>query len=73
MATYVVAYYSLVGSLDATLQQDAQNLVSGNAYGQLPKIANTCGRAAGYCSQMVWSDGNVNPGDPTGARHPTRR
>ena len=30
VATYVVAYDSLVGSLDVTLQQDARNLVSGN-------------------------------------------
>ncbi len=30
----------------------------------LPKIQNTCGRAAGYCSQMVWVDGQVHAGDP---------
>ena len=64
VATYVVAYDSLVGSIDVTLQQDARNLVSGNQIGQLPKIQNTCGRAGGYCSQMVWAGGHVHPGDP---------
>jgi two-component system, OmpR family, sensor histidine kinase MprB len=64
LATYVVAYDSLVGSLDVTLEQDARNLIAGNAVGVLPTIENTCGRAAGYCSQMVWADGKVHPGDP---------
>jgi two-component system sensor histidine kinase MprB len=64
LATYVVAYYSLVGSLDITLEQDARNLVSGNEVNVLPTIQNTCGRAAGYCSQIVEADGKVNPGDP---------
>jgi two-component system sensor histidine kinase MprB len=64
VATYVVAYHSLVGSLDVTLEQDAHNLVAGNATGQLPEIENSCGRAGGYCSQMVWADGKVNTGDP---------
>ena len=63
VATYVVAYNSLVGSLDVTLQQTAGNLVSGNQVGQLPVIENTCGRAVGYCSQVVWADGKVNTGD----------
>ena len=57
VATYVVAYDSLVGSLDVTLQQDARNLVSGNQTGQLPVIENTCGRAVGDRTQMVWADG----------------
>jgi len=64
LATYIVAYESLVGSLDVTLEQDARNLVSGNAVNVLPTIANTCGRATGYCSQVVWADGQVNSGDP---------
>ena len=64
VATYVVAYDSLVGSLDVTLQQDARNLVSGNQTGNLPIIENTCGRAVGYCTQMVWADGQVHTGDP---------
>jgi two-component system sensor histidine kinase MprB len=64
LATYVVAYYSLVGSLDVTLQQDARNLISGNEVNQLPVIQHTCGRAQGYCSQIVWADGKVYPGDP---------
>ncbi len=64
LATFIVAYESLVGSLDVTLQQDARNLISGNELGVLPTIENTCGRAAGYCSQVVWADGKVNPGDP---------
>jgi len=63
VATYVVAYDSLVGSLDVTLQQDARNLVSGNQNGNLPVIENTCGRAVGYCTQMVWADGQVHTGD----------
>ena len=64
-ATYVVAYDSLLGSVDVTLQQDAQDLKAGNAVGVLPIIENTCGRATGYCTQMVWSNGQVRPGDPT--------
>jgi two-component system sensor histidine kinase MprB len=64
VATYAVAYNSLVGSLDVTLEQDAHNLIAGNAEGVIPVIENTCGRAAGYCSQVVWADGRVNPGDP---------
>ena len=63
VATYVVAYDSLVGSVDVTLEQNARSLFAGNAVGELPVIENTCGRAAGYCSQMVWFDGRVNPGD----------
>ena len=63
VATYVVAYDSLVGSVDVTLEQNAHSLFAGNAVGELPVIENTCGRAAGYCSQMVWADGQVNPGD----------
>ncbi len=64
VATYIVAYNSLVGSIDVTLQQDARTLISGNQIGVLPKIQNTCGRAAGYCTQMVWVGGHVYPGDP---------
>jgi len=65
VATYVVAYDSLVGSVDVTLEQSAQTLIAGNANGVLPTIENTCGRATGYCSQMVWANGSVRPGDPT--------
>ena len=36
VATYVVAYNSLVGSLDVTLEQDARSLVAGNAAGACP-------------------------------------
>jgi two-component system, OmpR family, sensor histidine kinase MprB len=64
VATYVVAYESLVGSVDVTLEQSAQSLIAGNANGNLPRIENTCGRATGYCSQMVWANGQVHPGDP---------
>lgn len=64
VATYVVAYDSLVGSLDVTIQQDTRHLVSGNQTGNLPIIENTCGRAVGYCTQMVWADGQVHTGDP---------
>jgi len=64
VATYVVAYDSLFGSVDVTLEQNARSLIAGNAVGNLPIIENTCGRAAGYCSQIVWPGGKVNPGDP---------
>ena len=62
VATYVVAYDSLVGSVDTTLQQNAHGVVSGSV---LPWIANSCNRSTGYCVQMVWADGRVHPGDPT--------
>src|SRR5487761_2215897 len=62
VATYVVAYDALVGSVDTTLQQNAHGVVSGSV---LPWIANSCNRSTGYCVQMVWADGRVHPGDPT--------
>jgi hypothetical protein len=61
VATYVVAYDSLLGSVDVTLTQDARNLIAVNPNGDVAKIENTCGRAAGYCSQMVWANGRVHP------------
>jgi two-component system sensor histidine kinase MprB len=58
VATYLVAYNSLVGSIDVTLSQTSRLLVANN------NIANTCGTAAGNCSQVVSSNGQTNPADP---------
>ena len=58
LATYIVAYNSLFGSVDVTLEQDARNLISvEDGVGQRT-ISNACG-VSGYCTQMVWADGNV--------------
>ena len=65
VATYVVAYNSLVGSIDTTLEQDRPlPHRRQRSSASCPRSTNTCGRAGGYCSQMVWADGHVNPGDP---------
>ena len=58
LATYVVAYNSLVGSIDVTLSQTAHALITVNNMG------NTCTTVAGQCSQVVLPGGATNPGDP---------
>jgi two-component system, OmpR family, sensor histidine kinase MprB len=58
LATYLVAYNSLVGSVDVTLNQQAQNLVTAR------QISNGCNQSpAGQCFQVVRSNLEVNPVD----------
>jgi two-component system, OmpR family, sensor histidine kinase MprB len=59
IATYVVAYESLVGSLDVTLEQTAHTYAAVSASGEVPVIPNACGRAAGNCLQMVSATGGT--------------
>jgi two-component system sensor histidine kinase MprB len=58
VATYLVAYNSLVGSIDVTLGQTSRYLVATNS------ISNSCG-TAGNCIQVVSSSGQTNPADPS--------
>jgi two-component system sensor histidine kinase MprB len=63
IATYVVAYNSLVGSVDVTLSQTARVLIGDpNSI----NVSNVCGTGAtaGNCFQVVLSNGTTNPGDP---------
>jgi len=59
LATYLVAYNSLVGSVDVTLSGEARQLIPSLA------INNICSpTTAGTCFQVVTSNGAVNPDDP---------
>ena len=62
IATYLVAYNSLVSSVDATLDSYASSYVKtqGLSY---PDIVNTCGTANGQCTQVVLPDGSTNVPD----------
>jgi two-component system, OmpR family, sensor histidine kinase MprB len=60
LATYLVAYNSLVGSVDATLNGEAQAVAQQAPY---PSIPNSC-PTPGSCFQVVYADGAVNPEDP---------
>jgi two-component system, OmpR family, sensor histidine kinase MprB len=59
VAAYLVAHDSLVGSIDVTLDNQAQALVDGQT------IPNTCSTTAGVCVQVVYLGGTTNPADPT--------
>jgi two-component system sensor histidine kinase MprB len=52
-ATYLVAYNSLVGSLDVTLTQQAHGLVS------LQSMTNTCDTGSSQCVQVVSDSGQA--------------
>ena len=56
--TYLVAYNSLVGSVDATLSAEARSLLNSAT---APTIPNSCGSPVGTCSQVVVADGGVDP------------
>jgi two-component system sensor histidine kinase MprB len=53
-ATYIVAYNSLIGSVDVTLGNTALNYISSSTP---PSIANACGATAGTCIQLTQSGG----------------
>jgi two-component system sensor histidine kinase MprB len=60
IATYLVAYNSLVGSVDVTLNAYAQDYINSND----SQIINGCGRStAGQCIQLVRPVGTVNEYD----------
>ncbi len=60
IATYLVAYNSLVGSVDVTLNAEAQSFINS----QTPQpIYNVCGATAGQCIQLVLPVGTVNEAD----------
>jgi two-component system, OmpR family, sensor histidine kinase MprB len=60
LATYLVAYNSLVGSVDVNLSAGATNLLNGN--GQIRDIENACFSPAGSCQQIAWASGTGDPG-----------
>jgi two-component system sensor histidine kinase MprB len=59
LATYLVAYNSLVGSVDLNLSGAAQTLAQETP----PAIPNSC-PTPGTCFQVVFADGATNPLDP---------
>ncbi len=59
-AAYVASERSLVDSIDVTIGQQAQSLISGPG---VPAIPNEC-VSSGQCFQVVAGNGAVNPGDP---------
>ena len=58
LATYLVAYNSLVGSVDVTLHATAQSYITTQA----PRITNACGNGS-ECIQIVYADGTTNSAD----------
>jgi two-component system sensor histidine kinase MprB len=59
IATYIVAYHSLTGSVDVTLSADAHDLL------EVQTIQNGCSNTtSGVCVQVVLAPGQVNGGDP---------
>jgi two-component system sensor histidine kinase MprB len=62
VATYLVAYNSLVGSADANLAGVIPTNIAAQS-GQV-RILNTCS-SPGVCSQVVYDGGTTNPEDPT--------
>jgi two-component system, OmpR family, sensor histidine kinase MprB len=63
LATYLVAYNSLVGSIDVNLRSEAQPAISAPANQTIARIHNEC-PTTGACSQVVYADGTTNPNDP---------
>jgi two-component system, OmpR family, sensor histidine kinase MprB len=63
IATYLVAYNSLIGSVDVNLEALAQPVLSGQG---TPQILNSCSYP-GACSQVVYDlhGGSTNPEDPS--------
>ncbi len=59
-AAYVASERSLVASIDVTIGQQAQSLISGPG---LPTIPNEC-VSSGQCFQVVAGTGSVDPNDP---------
>jgi two-component system sensor histidine kinase MprB len=60
LVTYIVAYHSLVGSVDVTLSSEASAVLGDHS---APLVANGCSSTAGTCQQIVSPDGSVF--DPT--------
>jgi two-component system sensor histidine kinase MprB len=58
LATYLVAYNSLVGSVDVSLSAAADSFVHG---GSLQTLENGCGTTAGVCQQVVPPHGTKDP------------
>jgi two-component system sensor histidine kinase MprB len=66
ISAYVVAHNSLVGSIDVTLSQQAQTLanpVDSRGNQVIANLGNGCTSSAGQCEQVVYPNGQVNPGD----------
>jgi two-component system, OmpR family, sensor histidine kinase MprB len=55
-ATYIVAYNSLVGSVDVNLSTAAHDAINAST---APSIPNLCSTPAGSCQQVVGADGSV--------------
>ena len=64
LATYLVAYNSLVGAVDVTLRAEAQPTVVSIQTGAVIVINNEC-PSPGSCLQVVNAAGATNPTDPS--------
>ncbi len=64
VATYLVAYNSLIGATDASLSGQAQAYISNPS---IQTIFNTCATTAGECIQVVYPDGSTVSADGTAA------
>ena len=69
ISAYVVAHNSLVGSIDNTLNQDAQSILvqqsnelNNGSYLQVPNACSTS--TVGECEQVVYANGATSPLDP---------
>jgi two-component system sensor histidine kinase MprB len=63
VATYLVAYNSLVGSIDVTLHAEAQPALDAVSAQTVASIDNLC-PTPGSCSQVVYANGTTNADDP---------
>jgi two-component system sensor histidine kinase MprB len=65
VAAYVVAHNSFIGSVDVSLEQAAQPILSqlsaGQSTGHYSYLPNLCSRTpVGECEQVVYPDGTIN-------------
>ncbi len=57
VATYLVAYNSLIGSVDVNLNAAATAILTSQRAGSYPDLENGCGTPVGSCQQVVWATG----------------
>ncbi len=63
LASYLVAYNSLVGAVDTNLSAESQAIVAGSI-GSIPSIPNVCSATTpGVCQQVTIDGGTTNQGD----------
>jgi two-component system, OmpR family, sensor histidine kinase MprB len=60
IATYLVAYHSLVGATDASLSAQAEAYIQSS---DLQRIYNSCATTPGFCIQITYPNGRVDTND----------